>query len=124
MPVLLEPPLLDDVGDLRLIDEHLPASVTITRTSDQDVKQRQMHVYLDGLRIATLMFGDSITWDLDPGHHQVRVSNTLVWKTVEFDLRRGEQVFFETINRAGFGTYPMLLIIGVAPLYVTLERMF
>jgi hypothetical protein len=39
-------------------------------------------------------------------------------------LRRqaGEQVRFEAINRAGHLTYPMLVILGAGPLYVTLRR--
>ncbi len=53
----------------------------------------------------------------------LRVSNTLVWKTVEFVASPGEQIFFEVINRAGFLTYPMLMILGVGPLYVTIRRM-
>jgi hypothetical protein len=51
------------------------------------------------------------------------VSNTLVWKTVEFTAHPGDQIYFEVINRAGWGTYPMLLIFGVGPLYVTVKRM-
>ena len=51
----------------------------------------------------------SITTELQPGRHRVRVSNTLVWKTLEFDLAPGEQVFFEAINRTGPGTFLMLV---------------
>ncbi|HEY7030343.1 MAG TPA: hypothetical protein VH482_03400, partial [Thermomicrobiales bacterium] len=60
---------------------------------------------------------------VEPGPHSIRVSNTLVWKTVEFTVGPGEQVFFEVVNRAGRTTYPMLMILGVGPLYVTIRRM-
>jgi hypothetical protein len=70
-----------------------------------------------------LMWGDSITKDLQPGPHRVRVSNTLVRKSIEFVLKPGEQAFFEVINRPGFGTLPMMLILGVGPLYLTVRRM-
>jgi len=53
----------------------------------------------------------------------MRVHNTLVWKTIDFTLAPGEQVFYEAINRVGPGTLPMMLLLGVAPLYVTLRRM-
>jgi hypothetical protein len=104
-------------------DDPLPATVTVTRTSESDFKSRQLIVWIDGLRIATLLWGDSITSELPPGRHRVRVSNTLVWKTLDFDLAPGEQVFFEAINRTGPGSYVLLLALGAGPLYVTLKRM-
>ena len=125
--VLTESPLETAVGDglddLRELQSLFPASVTVTRTSESDFKSRQLIVWVDGRKTATLLWGDSITTDLQPGRHRVRVSNTLVWKTVEFDLRPGEQVFFEAINRTGRGTFLMLVVLGVGPLYVTLKRM-
>ena len=68
------------------------------------------------------MFGESISRDVAPGPHTLRVSNTLVWKTVSFDVKPGEQVRFQAINRAGKLTYPMLVVFGAGPLYVTLRR--
>jgi hypothetical protein len=100
-----------------------PASVTVLRTSQEDFKQRQLVVWLDGEKLGDLMFGDSFKRDVHPGPHKLRVSNTLVWKTVEFEVKPGEQVRFEAINRPGRITYPMLIIMGVGPLYVTLRRM-
>ena len=99
-----------------------PASVTITRQSEEDFKQRQLVVWLDGEKLGDLLFGHAFTRDVQPGRHTLRVSNTLVWKTVEFDVKPGEQVRFEAINRPGRITYPMLVILGVGPLYVTLRR--
>ena len=94
------------------LEDSLPASLTVTRTSERDIKQRQLIVSVDGERVATLLFGDSVTRDLEAGPHRLRVSNTLGWKTVEFTLRPGEQAYFEAINRSGFGTYPMLFCSG------------
>jgi len=106
--------------------EHLfqmrPASVTIVRRSEDDFKQRQLVVWLDGEKLGDLMFGEAFSRDVHPGPHKLRVSNTLVWKTAEFDVKPGEQVRFEAINRPGRVTYPMLVILGVGPLYVTLRR--
>jgi hypothetical protein len=122
MPLVLDP-LLDGDPTKTTRKEEWPSTITVTRTSEQDFKQRQLIVSLDGVKLATLLFGDSITKDIPPGPHRLRVSNTLVWKNVEFTLRPGEQAFFEVINRAGRATYPMLLIFGVGPLYVTINRM-
>ena len=99
-----------------------PASVTIVRRSQEDFQQRQLVVWLDGERLGDLMFGDAFSREVHPGPHTLRVSNTLVWKTVAFDVKPGEQVRFEAINRPGRITYPMLVILGVGPLYVTLRR--
>jgi hypothetical protein len=122
MPLVLDP-AMERVPESSKPTDQLPATLTVTRTSEEDFKQRQLIVYLDGVKIATLLWGDSITKDVEPGPHRLRVSNTLVWKTVEFTLKPGEQAYFEVINRAGIGTYPMLLIFGVGPLYVTVRRM-
>jgi hypothetical protein len=96
--------------------------VTIERRSEEDFKQRQLVVWLDGEKLGELMFGEMFTRDVRPGLHKLRVSNTLLWKTVEFEVTPGERVRFEAINRAGHFTYPLLVTLGVGPLYVTLRR--
>jgi len=113
-----------DGSDAPFALEHVfPASVTITRTSQEDYQTRQVLVSIDGIGVATLLWGDSITCELEPGPHRIRVHNTLVWKTVDFVLAPGEQVFFEVINRSGPGTLAMTILFGVGPLYLTLRRM-
>ena len=105
------------------LDELFPSAVTITRTSQEDFKSRQLVVSIDGAHVATLLWGDSITRELAPGRHRLRVHNTLVWKTVEFTLAPREQVFFEAINRSGISTNVLLPVLGMGPLFVTLKRM-
>ncbi len=120
MPVLQR----DAVYDLEQFEELLPASVTITRTSESDIKLRQLIVWLDGERVGELLWGDSVTRELEPGPHKLRVSNTLVWRTAEFVLGPGEQAFFETVNRMGPGSiFVMVVLLGIGPLYVSLRRM-
>jgi hypothetical protein len=68
------------------------------------------------------LFGESLQRDVAPGQHRLRVSNTLVWKNLAFEVRPGEQVRFEAINRAGRFTYPILVLLGAAPLYLTVRR--
>ena len=103
--------------------EWLPAFVTITRTSETDFASRQLEISIDGEHAATLLWGDSCTRELAPGPHRIRVHNTLVWKTVDFTLAPEEHAFFEAINRTGPGTILLTLILGVGPLYVSVERM-
>ena len=99
-----------------------PSSVTVARTDAADVRHRQLVITLDGERLGDLLFGESMQRDVAPGPHRLRVSNTLVWKTLDFDVKPGEQVRFTAINRAGKLTYPMLVIFGAAPLYLTVKR--
>lgn len=112
----------DDIEYWERIWRMDPSSVTITRTHQSDFGQRQLIITLDGDRLGDLMFGDAISRDVAPGRHTLRVSNTLVWKTVTFDVKPGEQVRFEAINRPGKLTYPMLVIFGAGPLYLTVRR--
>ena len=99
-----------------------PAHLVVSRTMSVDVGQRQVYVLLDGERIATLMFGQQVKKEIAPGKHQLRLNNTLVRKTVEFDVAPGETVQFQFANRAGRFALPFLTVMGVAPLYLTVER--
>ena len=113
---------IDDVEYWERIWHMRPSSVTVARTHNSDVGHRQLVITLDGERLGDLLFGDCMQRDVAPGPHRLRVSNTLVWKTLDFEVKPGEQVRFEAINRAGKLTYPLLVIFGAAPLYVTLRR--
>ena len=55
-----------------------PATLTVRRTDPEDFKQRQLVVYLDGQRLGELLFGESLTREILPGPHRLRVTNTLV----------------------------------------------
>jgi len=106
------------------LDQLFPTSITITRTSDADWKTRQLVVHVDGRWAAELLWGDSVMLELEPGSHRLRVHNTLVWKTVDFTLTPGEQIFYEAINRPGLSTYFCLgFLLGIAPLFVDLRRL-
>jgi hypothetical protein len=98
------------------------ARLTLRRSSPRDAQQRQVVASLDGAPFATLMFGESAAREIPPGPHQLRLHNTLVWKTVEFTAAPGEAVTFDVINRAGWATWWMLSLLGAGPLYLTIER--
>jgi hypothetical protein len=100
----------------------MKARVTVTRRSDNDARERQVVVSIDGRNVATLMFGDSVTHEVEPGRHRLRVHNTLVWKTENLDLQPGETATFTVVNRPGTGTSGLLSLIGARPLYVELRR--
>jgi hypothetical protein len=124
MDVVVEDPRtkLDDAEYWRQLYDMKDARLTVTRTDPADVRQRQLVVYLDGKRLGEIMFGEVLTREMLPGPHRLRVSNTLFWKTAAFEAKPGENVRFEAVNRGGRLTYPMMIIMGVGPLYVTLRR--
>ena len=115
--------LVDDgVDQPSRVEKQVPSAVTVTRTSQADFGSRQLEVSIDGRWVATMLWGDSITRELEPGSHRLRIHNTFVWKTVDFTLEANEQIFFEAVNQAGPGTYLLSLVFGVGPLYVKIRR--
>jgi hypothetical protein len=99
-----------------------PATITVTRTSPKDVRHRQIYISVDGREFAELFYGQTFTGQVPAGHHRLRANNTLVWKTLDCDLRAGDHARFTVVNRAGFGTYTLLGTLGVGPIYLTFER--
>jgi len=96
--------------------------ITVTRTSPDDVGLREIYVDLDGERLTILQHGDSVTRQIPPGRHRIRVHNTLFWKTVDVVLQPDEHASFSAVNRPGWGTYSVLALLGAGPLYLTFER--
>ena len=102
--------------------EALPARITVRRREAGDVRDRQVVVSLDGEPLATLLFGEQVSREVPPGPHRLRAHNTLFWKTIDLDLAPGEHAVFRAINRAGLGSFSLLGLLGVGPLYLTFER--
>jgi hypothetical protein len=98
------------------------ARITVVRTHPDDVRTRQIIVSADGEHLGELLYGESLTKEIAPGRHRLRAHNTLFWKTHEVDLRAGEEARFVVVNRAGTGTFSLLSLLGVGPLYLTFER--
>ncbi len=99
------------------------ARLLVTRGSERDVKNRQIFVSLDAKSIGDILFGEKLDKPIAPGRHRIRVHNTLFWKTIDFEAAPGETVHFETVNYAGKGFLHFVLIIGVAPLFLAVQRM-
>ena len=98
------------------------ARVTFTRTHKKDVGQRQVIIAIDEGTKTTLMFGDTVALDVAPGDHVLKAHNTLVRKSMPFHVKAGEQVTFTLINHPGRFTLGFLALMGVAPLFLTIEE--
>lgn len=98
------------------------ARLLVTRNSERDVRNRQIFVSLDGTSVGDIVFGEKLQRDITPGPHYVRIHNTLFWKTIDFVAEPGETVHFETVNYSGKGFLGLVMILGVAPLFLAVER--
>ncbi len=99
-----------------------PSTVTVSRTMKNDVGMRDVFVSIDEGPRGRLAFGDSTSAEIAPGEHVLHAYNTLVWKHVKFEAKPGERVSFLVANRPGKFTFSFLALMGVGPLYLTVER--
>src|SRR5258708_9501527 len=97
------------------------AKITVTRDSPDDVQKRQVIVFLDGQRMGELLFGDSITLPVLPGHHTLRVDNTWNHKDVNLDVHDGDHLHFLTNSTSGQFSRFLLIALGACPIYVSIE---
>jgi hypothetical protein len=97
------------------------ATITVRRTAPDDVQVREIIVKVDGERVGTLKYGDSITLAVSSGHHRLRVDNTFNWKTIELYLAPGERRKFLTKSRTGRLGWFLIALLGAGPLYVSIE---
>ena len=100
----------------------IPARVTVTRDSPDDVQTRQIFVLLDGERKAELLFGDEISFPVSAGHHTIRVDNTWNLKDLALDINAGDDLRFLTKSTAGQFSKFLLVALGAGPIYVSIEQ--
>jgi hypothetical protein len=93
-----------------------PTQLTIHRTSHLDEQTRQIICALDGRRFCQLLYGEAVTCEIAPGEHTLRVHNTLVWKTLLFEVDPGGHAHFTVWNKSWGGYVVMLAFLGAAPL--------
>jgi hypothetical protein len=95
--------------------------ITVTRTAEDDIKQRQVILKLDGERIGQLLFGQSLTRPMSAGHHLLQADNTWNKKKLAFSVEPGEEAKFKVVNRAGGCTWMLVGALGAGPMYVSIE---
>jgi hypothetical protein len=98
------------------------AQLTVSRTSPDDVQQRQITLKLDGQKIATLMFGQSKTIQIATGKHTLVVDNTWKKKKIEFEAEPGKNIRFRTINQMGMFGWILATSLGAGPMKLRVER--
>lgn len=86
------------------------------------MQDRQVYLSVDGEAWATLLYGREVTRELAPGRHVLKANNTLVRRSVTFDVAEGEHVRFQCINRAHWTAMAFMAFLGAAVLTVKLVR--
>jgi hypothetical protein len=99
-----------------------PSQLTVTRPGPGTWSDNYgMSVSLDGEVIARLAAGRSVTREIPPGPHRLRVNNTLMWKTIEFDAEPGARIHYVASNRPGWLT-TILAMVGTSWFYLDVDR--
>lgn len=98
------------------------SQVTINRTHASDAGHRQIFVRIDDGATISLMTGESRTVDVIPGAHTLHANNTLFWKKVPFEIQAGEHATFDVVNVASRMSFGFLAGLGLAPMYLRIER--
>jgi hypothetical protein len=110
VPVLDEPIASPDVEDLEALwareprrpaalPAAPPATLTLLRDAPNDFSDRQILVWVDGKACGKIKYGTTLERELEPGHHEVRVHNTLLSRTLAFHATPGEHVRLRCGNR-------------------------
>jgi hypothetical protein len=105
-----------------LVGPQGPSMLTVRRTAADDVQDRQVYLSLDGADWTTLYYGKEASCEIPPGRHTLKANNTLVRRSVEFDVRPGEHVRFQCVNAAHWTSMLFMAFLGAAILTVRLER--
>lgn len=105
-----------------LVTPQGPAMLTVRRTAPEDAQDRQVYISLDGEEWGTLYFGKELSREIAPGRHTLKANNTLMRRTVEFDVKPGEHVRFQCINRTHWTGMLFMAFLGAAILTVQLVR--
>jgi hypothetical protein len=108
-------PRFDATDDLR-------ATISLTRRHPSDCGERQVFARVDGGPRVALVFGQSVTIDVQPGRHVLAVHNTLFRKRATFVIEAAEHLEFELINGARRWTPGVAGLLGAAPLFLTVRQ--
>jgi len=108
-------------GDAAQLDD-LRTLLTVRRDHPDDIGQRQVWVRLDRGASVPIRFGETMSAELQPGAHHVRIHNTLFWKNIDFTIETGEHLEFLVINEARWWTGGMAGFLGSAPLFMRILR--
>lgn len=100
----------------------MKATLVVRRDSEDDIKMRNLEVYLDGEWRADLAYGKAFETELEPGEHEVMITNKMKREKAEFLVREGETVTFQGVNVLSKGLSAVIGAFGVVAYHPVLKR--
>src|SRR5258705_13813696 len=113
---------MENPGEAEKSEQAGRAWLKVSHQDEGGYLGRSISFALDSRKFAVLKSGKDFVKEISSGHHRLRVDNTFLAKTVEFDVKPGEQAHFKAWNRKGFGSW-LIEIVGSGPLYLSVERL-
>ena len=100
----------------------LRSTLVVRRDSEDDIKMRNLEVYVDGEWKADLGFGKTYEIELDPGEHELMVTNRMQKIKADLVLREGETAVFQGTNVLSKGISALIGALGIVSYHPTLRR--
>ncbi len=98
------------------------ATLILRRDADDDIKMRNLEVHVDGKWRADVGFGKSFETELEPGEHELTVTNRMKKVSVPLNLQAGETAVFVGTNVLSKGLSAVIGAFGVVAYHPTLRR--
>lgn len=103
--------------------EPTPATITIVRDSEKDIKMRDLFVVVDDRDEYRLQYGETVTVEVPAGPHTLLATNKVFRKEVDIDLGGGEATVYEVANVPTKGVLSMILVLTGTVMYkVTIAK--
>lgn len=102
-------------------DENSKGQLRVTHKDEGDHLARGIKLALDRDDLGLVKSGKAIVTDVEPGNHSLRFDNTFHTKTIDFEVKAGEQLHYKVWNRRGFGSW-MVEMLGAGPMYLGIEK--
>jgi hypothetical protein len=93
----------------------------VTHKDEGDHLARGIKLDLDRNELDLLKSGKALVVELEPGKHRLRIDNTFVSKTIEFELKASQQIHYRIWNKRGLGSW-MVDLLGAGPMYLAIEE--
>ena len=100
----------------------MKATLVVRRDSDDDIKMRNLEVHVDGAWAADLGYGKSFETTLEPGEHEVMITNKMKKERATFLVREGETAVFQGVNVLSKGLSAVVGAFGVVAYHPVLKR--
>lgn len=98
------------------------ATLVVRRDADEDIKMRNLEVHLDGEWRADVTYGKAFEAEIEPGEHEVMVTNRMKKVASTFVAREGETVVYQGTNVLAKGLSVVTAAFGVVAYNPTLKR--